>query len=109
MPLVTIKEKVAIPQQIVKTVAASGTPEAITATSPTYFRHAMFTGHNDEARTANTGNVWLGVTSGNSTQPIRIVPNQTITLEAPLGLMFDLSSWYLDVATNGDGVVVIYS
>ena len=108
MPLVTIHEKVAIPQQIIKTVADSGTPEAITSTSPTYFVYAIFIGRK-AARTANTGNIWLGITSGDNTQPIRLVPGQEKTIEAPPSKQFNLSDWYVDVETNGDGVIVIYS
>ena len=110
MALVTIHEKVGAPQQIIKTVAASGTPEAITSTSPTYFSNAIYIGLKAvNPRTANSGIVYLGVTSGNETQPIAINPSEVYSISAPTGVIFDLSTWYLDVATNGDGVVVIYS
>ena len=107
MALVTIKNKYNDPQQIIKTVAASGTPEVITDT-PTYFSYAIFLGER-AVRTANTGIVYLGVTSGNDTQPLAINPGQTLSLSAPIGMEFDLNKWYLDVATNSDGIIVIYS
>lgn len=107
MGLVTIKNKYNDPQQIIKTVAASGTPEAITDRG-TYFSHATFIGLKAE-RQNNSGIVYLGVTPGNDTQPIGISPRGIFTISAPVGVEFDLGTWYLDVTSANDGILVIYS
>lgn len=95
------------PIQITKTVAASGTPEALAA-SGTYFRKATILAQK-AARSANTGTVYLGIGSTNDTQPIGLSPGDVWSIEAPQGEKYDLNDWYLDVATNGDGVVIIYA
>ena len=107
MGYVSLKHERVVPGQIIKTVAAAATPEAITDT-PVYFSYAHFIG-NKAARTGNTGTVYLGVTSGNDTQPIAIATGATFTLSAPGGIKLDFHDFYIDVVTNGDGLVIIYA
>lgn len=95
------------PAQIVKTVAATATPEAIAADG-TFFRRATIIG-NKAARTLNTGDVYIGPSSADGSQPFVIGPGESITLDAFPGTKQDLNDWYVDVLNAGDGVVVIYS
>lgn len=95
------------PTQITKTVAASGTPEALAAAG-SFFSRAILIGKK-AARTNNTGIVYLGIGSTNDTQAWEIAAGAVLTLEAPMGQRWDLNDWCLDVATNGDGLVIIYS
>jgi hypothetical protein len=98
---------VASPTQFNKTVTAAATPERLLAT-PTYAQKALIFPLKG-VRTANTGNVYLGIGSADDTQPWMLTPSTTpITIEAPLGRKIDLSLFYLDVVTAGDGVVVWY-
>lgn len=88
--------------QLIKTVAAAGTPEAISATS-LYVKTATVIGRK-AARTDNTGIVHIGPSAADDSQPYDVQPGQ-------IGAVLtntDLSGWYIDVDTNGDGVVVIY-
>lgn len=91
---------------VVKTVAASGTPERVSATH-IFFRSATFYGKN-AYRTNNTGSVYLGTTSTNNEQHLEITPGGVWVITAPRGMVFDLYDLYLDVATNADGVLVEY-
>jgi hypothetical protein len=99
---------ITLSQQIIKTNTSTTVPVAIAAASKP-FRSATFFGFNSTTRDANTGTVYIGITSGNNTQPIAITTGSYVTVEAPAGKFFDLADWYLDVATVNDGVVVIYS
>lgn len=82
--------------------AASGT---LTGKALHAFRVARFVG-NKAARTANTGTVYLGLSSANDTQPVSITTGAILTLEAAPGTKLFLSDLWLDVATNADGVLV---
>lgn len=93
--------------QIIKTVASSGTPEALAATA-TYFRKATIIAKK-AGRTPNGGIVYLGVTSTNDTQPFALAIDQVIQINAVAGTALNLANFYLDVATNGDGVIIWYS
>lgn len=93
--------------QLVKTIAAIATPERVSATSKK-FRTAIFIG-NKAARTANTGDVWIGPTSTDNDQPLKIATGAVVTITAPEGQELDLFDVWLDAATIGDGVVVLYS
>ena len=88
--------------QLVKTVAASGTPEAISATS-LRVRRAIIIGRSDE-QTDNADIVRIGTSSVNGEQPLDIAPGAY----GPTLENVDLSQWYVDAASNGDGVVVVY-
>lgn len=95
------------PTQIFPTTALVGTPEALAADG-TFFRTATLIGLK-AARTANVGNVFLGIGSANDTQPILISPDETIIIIAPPGEKYDLNDFDLDVLNAGDGVAVLYS
>lgn len=88
--------------QATKTVAASGTPERLAAAT-TLCEIVLLEGKNARG-TNNTGNVWVGTTSGNDTQLLMIAPGTTYELSAPAGKKIDLNLLYVDVATNADGV-----
>lgn len=89
------------PQIIVKTVAATGTPERIT-TTPTPATNCIIVARK-AAQTDNATDINIGPVSGDGNQPIPMAPGGQYTLAG-----VDLSQWYIDVATAGDGVVVIY-
>lgn len=88
-------------------VAAIGTPVRL-ASVATQFSKATFWGLK-VPRTNNTGTVFLGVQSSNDSQPIPITAGNSLTIEAPASQAYDLSTFYLDAATAGDGVIVLYS
>lgn len=92
--------------QLTKTVAAAGTPEQISAT-PLLVRQATIIAKKGP-QTANTGDVHVGPSATNGTQPYDLVPGAITTLQDLRGAHIDLSHWYVDVDNNGDGVVVIY-
>lgn len=61
------------------------------------------------ARTNNTGTVYLGGKSANDAQAYELTSNSEMFLPAgreAVGPMINLADWYLDAATNGDGVYV---
>lgn len=96
------------PAWLVKTVAATGTPEALSASS---LRCTKVTIQGQKSfRTDNTSDAWLGFTGqeADGDQGYRIAPGTVHTWLAPEGACYDLSEWYLDVGTNGDGAVVYY-
>lgn len=82
--------------------AASGT---LTGKALHAYRSVRFVGLK-AARTANTGTVYLGLTSTNDAQPISIATGVTLALEAATGAKLFLSDLWLDVATNADGVLI---
>ena len=96
------------PVQILKTVAATNIPEALAADG-TFFRTATLIAHNDQARTSNTGNVYLGASSVNGQQPVMMTPGSVWNIIAPDGQKYDLNDYYLDVDTAADGIVIEYS
>ena len=96
-----------VPARFVKTVAATGTPEALAADG-TFFRTAIFRG-NKATRTPNVTVAYLGVTATDDEQSIILSPGEEVTITAPPGQKYDLNDWYLDVTTAADGVVVVYS
>lgn len=94
-------------EQLIKTVAAAGTPEKISATS-IRVRQATLIG-NKAARTANTGTVYVGPGATDDTQIYSIASGEVgAVLQSPDGGLIDLSQWYVDAENNGDGVSVIY-
>lgn len=98
---------VTVPTQVIKTIAATDTPEALAADS-TFFQTAMIGGLK-AARTNNVGTVYLGIGLTNDTQPLAITAGEWVSIVAPIGQKFDLNDFYLDVLNAGDGVAVIYS
>ncbi len=95
------------PAQILKTVAAAGTPVALAA-SGTFITMTLIA-NKDQARTANIGNVYLGLSGAAGTQPIILTPGKIYEIIAPVGQAYNLADWFIDAANNGDGVVAIYS
>lgn len=93
------------PRLLVKTVAASGTPEALGTTQ----RMAGITFFANKAvGTANTGNVTIMVDGADAwiMQPDTVYTWPSPPYEAGYYLASDFT---IKVATNGDGVVVVYS
>jgi len=84
-------------------LAASGT---ILATCHVYFRRATVLGKN-AARTDNTGDVWFGPESTNDSQPFVVNSAGEAKIECQAGVKQDIADWYLDVANNNEGVVLI--
>lgn len=74
-----------------------------------YFRSATILGRKSLDGTANTGSVKLGLSALASKQPYVLTSGASITIEAPLGSKFRFDGWYFVVASDGDGVVVIWS
>ena len=98
---------VTVPTQVIKTVAAAATPEALAADA-TYFSTATLVAKK-AARTVNTGIVYLGIGATNDAQPIPLNPGDIWEIAAPAGQKYDLNDFYLDVVTAGDGVAIVYS
>lgn len=84
--------------------AASGT---LTAQGQLWYRRALFLGLK-AARTANTGSVFLGFESTNDAQALTIGTGATLTFDAAVGARLNLADLWLDVATNADGVCIIW-
>lgn len=94
------------PAGFVKTVASTGTPEAVSSTN-LFVRTVTFTGIK-AARTANAGTVYVGFTSTNDEQFMSIASNGQLVMTAPEDRVINLKNIYIDVANNGDGVGVAY-
>jgi hypothetical protein len=87
----------------IKTVAATGTPEALVSTPRTVQSVELVP--QKAQGTANTGTVYIGWQSGNGLQYRPIAPtDQPFAITAPFGSKLDLSQIYIDAATAGDGV-----
>ena len=92
---------------IIKTVAATGTPEAL-GTSATRAHSITFLGL-QAARTDNGGRVWVSPNSGNDTAAVPLDPGDDITFAADVSDdYFTADQFYIDVENAGDGVVVLY-
>jgi hypothetical protein len=89
-----------------ETAYANGTG-TIVAVGEIWFRAATFLGRN-AVRTPNTGNVWIGPNSANDTQPFVIGSDGEVGLPAPTGTRLNAAQWYIDVATNADGAVILF-
>jgi len=98
----------AVPTQFLKTSTAAAAPVALKAVS-TSFSKATLLAKNSLAGADNTGNVNIGPSPTANQQPFLLAPGDELVLAPAIGLKWDFADWYLKVATNGDGVVVIYS
>jgi len=96
------------PQQFAKTSTAAAAPVALMAT-PKSFQKATVLGKNSLDGTDNSGHVRIGASASPNQQPYELARGDEVILEAPLGRAWDLAQWFLDVDTDADGVVVIYS
>lgn len=92
--------------QIIPISSATGTPTRWT-NATTLVRKVTILGKKS-SRTANTGDVYIGPTSGNDTQAFKVAADGEAVMEAPPGTFINLSDWYVDVTTANDGVVIIY-
>lgn len=88
--------------QGVKTVSATGTPEALVA-SATLVEKVIITATKG-FNSANTTAVFVGRSGTNDQNYIRLMPWDALVLDAPPGKKIDLNQIYIDVTTNGDGV-----
>ena len=59
-------------------------------------------------RTANPGTVYIGPKSANDAQVYEITTGSVHVLNARGGSVINLADWYLDVATAGDGIIILY-
>ena len=92
---------------IIKTVAATGTPEAL-GSGAVRAHSVTFLGLK-AARTGNAGKVWVSPNSGNDTAAVPLDPGDSITFTATAeDDYFTDSQFYIDVETAGDGCVAIY-
>lgn len=105
--LFTVAQSIKGTGQFSKTVSATGTPEALT-NATVLVKEVTFLGKS-APRTDNTGDVYIGITSGDNTQAFKLPPGgeAVIRVQDPSGFI-NLSSWYVDVTTANDGVTVIY-
>ena len=91
-------------QPILVTSTTPGVPVPL-STTRRFCRHADIRGKKsmtpNEDTDANASDVWIGKSSHPNEQPIAIGPNGAYILEDE-----DLSDWFLDVGTSGDGVVI---
>ena len=92
--------------QIIVTSANAATPAQWTNAS-TFVRKVTILAKKT-ARTANTGDIYIGPTSGNDTQAFRLSSDGQAVIEATPGTLINLADWYLDVTTANDGIVLIY-
>lgn len=88
-----------------KAPAATATPEAITASQTLVSSVIIRAGRT--ARVANTGSVWIGVSSTNDTQLIELIPGASLSLTAPPGKTIDLATIYVDSVTLTDGITYL--
>lgn len=106
LPIATQGQSVAGTGQLIITASSSGTPVQFT-NAPTKVTKVTIIGKK-AARTANTGTVYVGPSSANDSQVYEIATGTIHTLSARSGTVIDLSSWWLDVDTNGDGIIILY-
>lgn len=87
-----------------KTVAATGTAEALVAT--TTKRTMLFV----RAKTANTNKVYFGDSTVDKTtsQQVVLAAGESVSVAAPAGACIDIGQFYIDVDTNGEGVDFLY-
>ena len=88
---------------LIKT-ANTGSAVQFTGT-PTYFQWAAITAFRDGSRTPNNDIVYIG---SNSAQVIPLSPGDIFYVPIPQNKEVDFRNWYLSVANNGDGVVVLF-
>lgn len=85
-----------------KTVTATGTPEALVSASRCV--QSVEIRAQKSQNSANTGNVYVGFSSGNGEQDVPLEPGDVWAVTMDQGQKLDLATIYIDVATNGDGV-----
>jgi len=85
-----------------------GIPVRISATRAAYFTTALVLGRN-AARSVNTGNAYIGVTSAAASQPLLVAPDDERLIQIRSGGRGDLYDWYVETAVANEGLIVIYS
>ncbi len=92
----------------VKLNSDTSTPVAFTNTVIKVTRLTLI-GRKDN-RTDNTGTVWVGMSTADDTQFIKIAAGESVSINIPDSPQrsIDLSQMYLDVATANDGILVVY-
>jgi len=93
---------------LTKTVTTAGTGERFVSTPNTWFRKFAITAA--KVTGANTGNVYIGPAGVDKTnfQYITLNPGDYWEFESPGGTVLDLSSFWIDAATSGDGITGFY-
>ena len=93
---------------VTKTVTATGTAERLVAVRNTWFRKFAIVAK--KVTGANTGNVYIGPSGVNKTnfQYVVLEPGDYWEFESPGGTVLDLSSFWIDAATSGDGITGFY-
>jgi hypothetical protein len=108
----TGKQKITVTGATTFTYLIEGNPAApalssATASGHLWYRTAIVLGK-FAARSANTGLVFLGPGSGNDTQPYKVEQDKEYGLAPGVGTRANLRDWYVDAATAGEGVVVLF-
>jgi hypothetical protein len=98
----------AVPSQFLKISNAAAAPVALAAAG-TKFRWALLLGCKAQDSTANAGSVFVGALGGAGQQPIEVFAGTAYVLPVPQGAKWDFGNWFLKVANDGDGLVVIYT
>ena len=95
--------------QFAMTVASSGTPAQLTNSTTLRARAITIKARKDRG-TANTGVIYIGWTSTNDAQLYVLASDGEVVITPPEGSngYLRLSDIYIDVVTNGDGVVVTW-
>jgi hypothetical protein len=93
--------------QVLRTALISDGRVAMSATN-LWVQRVTVLGKKTLSGTVNAGSINLGPSSAASEQPYVVVSNDVITIEAAAGVEFNLADWYFIVASDGDGIVVIY-
>ena len=92
---------------IIKTVSATGTPEAL-GSGGVRAHSVTFLGLK-AARTNNAGKVWISPNSGDDTAAVPLDPGEDVTfVSSTEDNYFTDAQFYIDVETAGDGCVAIY-
>lgn len=92
--------------EFIKTVADTGTPEAITSTN-LWVTSVTLKGVK-AARTANTSTCYVGFLATDNSQAFALSSAGEIVIQARSGATLNLAHIYIDVLSNGDGVAVFY-
>lgn len=85
------------------TVTTAGTPVKLVAISTLVDQVEIFA--MKSVTVANTGNIYVGISSSGGSNLMVLSPGQTWSHKAPSGKKIDLSLIYIDAATSADAVV----
>ena len=85
-----------------KAVTTAGTPVLLVA-SQTLVENVVIQAFKTPS-TANTGNVYIGISASGGSNRIVLAPGQSVSFDAPAGKKLDLNTIYVDAATSADAV-----